>query len=556
MPRFLRSLRIKTDTNPAAPEAGYMTLHYSENAFVPQLRSKFPGGNFKNMPYEFLYNVQDYGLAGFVGVDSSFAIQSCLDLAGANGGTVFLPPGEYEIANELEITGSVHLWLAPGAIVRRDSSAMQYMIKNFDAAYAPTLYGGRGGITIEGGIWDADGATLSTSCTVMVFAHADDINVRNVTIRNVPNWHAIEVNACRKVKIRDCTFEGFRVVTGGREMSEAVQIDLASGSGGLPGIGAGAYDNTPCFDVLVTGCTARGLGALGSYGKLVGSHAAVNTFEHENVRVLGNYAEDLNDFGVSAYNWNNVVVSDNTFVNCNGGVNIEIPAACTTDIERFTVSGNQFIGSGTQNNGTAIVQDCIKTRLTGTGVIRSVTIVGNIIKNFANITAIALSSSSDVVCNMNSIRNGTDATSVAIWADNSALGVYHGNKVDTVLGACMRFRNACTECVISGSVFNTASDGIELDSIRCIVSNNVFRISGAAKDGIQVTANGSDASIIGNFIRMSAGSAMDILIQTNTIKGWGITEGLPGPIRRIGTLDPAMSTTGLNAAAANINSYE
>jgi polygalacturonase len=514
-----------------------------------------------------VYNVRDYGATGNGSTDDAAAIQRALDLASSTnpGSQVFIPTGTYKVSSELEIKGSVHIACSPTARILRGSSSMQYILKNFNSSFAPTLYGGRGDIVLTGGIWDADGANISAACTVLILAHADNILVQGVTVRNVPDWHGLEVNACRKVKVRDCTFEGFRVVTAGRELSEAVQLDLATGSGALPGIGAGAYDNTPCADVLVEGCTVRGLGSLGSYGRLCGSHNAVNGNETENVRVIGNYAESLNDYGVSAWNWNNAVVSGNTFVSCNGGVLIELPASMTTDIERFTIADNQFISAGTQNNGTAVLGSVIATVMAGTGVIRSVNITGNQIKTWANTAAaISIATSSDVICSNNSIRGASAGASVAILADNSSLGVYLGNKIDTVAGGGIVMQNASSECVVSNSVINAAADGITLDASRCVANGNVMRITSASKRAIAVTANGSDAMIAGNFLRLSVATptaagidvaaAMDIMIQANVIKGWGATEGSTGPVNRGGTLDPAMSTS--QVTTTNVNSYE
>jgi hypothetical protein len=565
--RLVSALRFKNQAAPASPASGD-TAVWTTTDTVPRLKAKDSAGVERYLHYEFYYNVKDYGATGNGTTDDAATIQAAIAAAvTAGGGTVYVPYGTYKINSELEITGSnIKILLNPGATIRRGSSGMQYMLKNFNSSYAPTVYGGRMNITIEGGVWDADGATISAACTVIVFAHSAWVTVRDVQIINVPDWHAIEINSTYTARITNCKFFGFRVVTAGREMSEAVQIDLAVNSASLPGIGAGAYDNTPCFNILVEGCSVSsyGVSGLGGFGKLVGSHAAVDTFEHENIRVIGNFLELCNDYGVAAYNWNNAVIANNQFNFCNGGVLIEIPTACTTDLERFVIQGNTFFWGGTINNGTAVKDKLIETRLTGTGVMRSVSICNNQIKNFVNVRAIYLSTTSDVVCQGNSIRNGTDAASVGIQVNNSALGVYQGNKIDTVLGTAMIFENASTECVISGSILNAAANGIKIDAVRCVLQGNIMRISSLSKYGIQLTTTADETVVVGNHLRQTVGSptqagidvdgAMDAIIQNNWIKGWGITEGSTGPINRGGTLNPNITVNTIGTT--NLNAYQ
>lgn len=564
MSAILNALRFKRQPAPASPASGLDSLYVDSSG---RFAVKDSGGVVRYLPYEAVYNVKDYGAKGDGSTNDSAAIQAALDMASLTnpGSTVYFPAGTYINNSELEAKGSCFIEGAPGAVLKR-GAATQYMFKNFNSSYAPTLYGGRGGIWMKGLIFDADGSTISTACSVIAIAHADSVTFEDVTIRNVPDWHAFEISACRKVKITNCTFEGFRVVTAGRQISEAIQIDHPTGSGALPGIGAGAYDSTPCDDVLVQGCTVRKLGALGSFGRLVGSHNAGATAPHTNIRVIGNHAEFCNDYSVSVWNWTKVAVSANTFESCNGGILVSIPAAVTADIEDLVINNNIFKNMGVQNNGAAIMPWIVEHLVSGTGVIRSPTVNGNQVRNWANTTGgIKFHGSSDVVCQGNSIRAATAANVNGIVADDSALGVYHGNKIDTLTGYFMAFQNSSGECAVSGNVFNGAGSGILADSSRLVINGNVMRINAAAKDGIEVTANGLQSVITGNYIRQTVGSptgsgiqvaaAMVIMIQTNVFSGWGTTEGaagVRGPIERDGTLTPAMSTSQVTTANNNV----
>lgn len=563
MPSIRNALKFLTQGSPSNPAAGQIAAWFSTDT-VPRLKTRNSAGVEKYIPYELYFNVRDYGAVGSGAVDDAPAIQAAINAANtAGGGTVVIPAGLYRIDSELEITGNyINIRCDYRATIQRGSNSMQYMIKNFNSSYAPTGYGGRSHLRIEGGVWDANGNTYTSSCTVIVFAHGAYIRVLDVMVLNVPDWHAFEFNACYDVAIENCIAAGLKIVTGGRDMSEAIQLDLATGSGALPGIGAGAYDNTPCLNVFVKGCQAVPFGALGSFGKIVGSHNAVNGVPQQNIRIIGCYGESLNDYAVAAYNWQGVVVSNCQVVNGNGGVLVEIPASMTTDIERFLISNNQFFNMGVINNGAAIEASVLETRISGTGTIRSVSFTNNQVKTFANVNCLSIAGSSDVVVQGNSFRNGTNAASIGVLVDNSGFGLYTANKLDTCI-TFFQFQNASTECAISGNVVNGAGDGFVMDSARNVISGNAARITGAGKNAVRTTANAAGTVITGNMFRMTTTptshginvtSAIAAVIQANYITGWGTNEaGAQAPIKRTGALTPNISTS--TNATTNTNTY-
>lgn len=563
MPSIKSALKFLTQGSPSSPAAGNIAAWFS-NDTVPRLKTRNSAGAEKYIPYELYFNVRDYGAIGSGAVDDAPAIQAAINAANtAGGGTVVIPAGLYKIMSELEITGNyINIRCDYRATIQRGSNSMQYMIKNFNSSYAPTGYGGRSHLRIEGGVWDANGVNFTTSCTAIVFAHAAYVRVFDAMVLNVPDWHAFEFNACYDVAIENCIAAGLNIVTGGRDMSEAIQLDLATGSGALPGIGAGAYDNTPCANVLVKGCQAVGFGSLGSYGKIVGSHNAVNGIPQQNIRIIGCYGESLNDFAFAAYNWQGVIISENQVVNGNGGVLIEIPASLTTDIERFTVTNNQFFNMGTLNNGAAVETSVMETRVSGSGTIRSASFNNNNVKTFANVNGIKIASTSDAVVQGNTLRNGTNASSVGILVDNSAFGAYCSNKLDSMLSYFMIFQNTCTSCTVSGNVLNGNCHGIKIDSAKMAVTGNCIRLSSASKNAIQTTANAQASAIVGNTLYQTAtptaagisiAAAHTAVIQGNFIFGWGTTEGSTGAILRTGAITPNISTS--PNSTTNTNTY-
>lgn len=565
MPSLRNALKFLTQTAPASPASGQVAA-WMTNDTVPRLKTKTSAGTERYVPYELVFNVKDYGAVGDGVADDASAIQAAINAANAaGGGTVSIPAGTYKINSELETTGSyIYIRCDYRATIIRGSSSMQYMLKNFNSSYAPTGYGGRSHLRVDGGVWDVNGTNFTTSCTAIIFAHASFVRVSDVMVINVVDWHGVEVNACFNVIIEDCVFAGLRIVTAGREISEAIQIDLAINSGALPGIGAGALDNTPCYDVLVKGCRAGAWGSFGSFGRLVGTHSATDGFLHQNIRIIGNYAEALNNYGIRAYNWQGAIIEDNQFVNCNGGVLIEIPASMTGQLERFTIANNQFFNSGVQNNGGSVMAAVISlSALTSPSSVplREVTVKGNIIKTFANASGIEATNVGDLVIAENTLKGG--ASGVRVVGCFGA-GV-NSNKIDSCTTAALDVVAGAASTTSHGTVVTAngfvGSGPVNIDQSACVVCGNVFYNPGGSSIALILTGNSDGAAISGNSFRKSSGSSAkgievndaSVLIQGNNFWGWGGAEGSTGVIHRVVALSPNMVTT--TASTTNLNRY-
>lgn len=484
------------------------------------------------------YIVTDYGALGDGANDDSNAIQAVLDLVAstAPGGRVIIPPGTYLINAELEIKSSVWLDLAPGATIKRGSASMQYMLKNFNASYAPTGYLGRGGIRLSGGVWDAAGDVLANPCTAIIFAHSDRVRVENITVRNVQDWHGLEINSSRNVVVTASTFEGFNMVTAGRDISEAVQIDLAKDSGVLPGIGSGAYDNTPCENVTVTGCTTRAYGSLGAFGRLVGSHSFADGVFHKRIRINANSAQALRDYMVNGQNWQDVAITGNTCTSSNGGVRLETPSSATVGAESFDITGNTFRDMGTTNGSASAVSGVISIiGLTSPSSVpaREVVISGNIIKNYANAAAIEVINTADAVTTGNVIKAGTNASAKGIDSVSSANAIVSANKIDTAFtGIHIRDVNSVSGAgteVEGNNLAACSNTAAQIDSSATTFRNNRVRGSGNASKG-SVEVNAGQCMFVGNYVwkngsgtkgLVNTASGAALAVAMNFFRGWG-----------------------------------
>lgn len=487
-------------------------------------------------------NVADYGATGDGVTDDAPAIQAALDAIAVNtpGARLVFPPGTYLVNSELEIKSSIHLDLSQGATIKRGSSSMQYVLKNFNSSYSPTLYAGRGRIRITGGVIDAAGDVLTGSVTALIFAHADNVRVESVTFRNVRDWHAIEFNSTQNGIARDCVFEGFNPVAAGRTISESVQLDLAKDSSVLPGIGAGAYDNTPCNNIIVTGCTTRPYGSLGAFGRLVGSHSFTDNVFHTRVRVIGNYATGCADYAVRAYNWVDVVVAENEIVSCNGAFMADVPVGATVGHEGFVFADNICRNLGVQNGGAAVLDYAVRFEGTDTASpvpVREVTVKGNVFKTLASPQgAVRFTNVADVICSDNTVKDGTGVSTRGFHAVGSSQGTYTGNKVSNVTGMGIQVYDGANTnsgfCTFTGNTLAFTGDaGLHINSTApTVTGNNINGVTGGAC-GMGIWNNASNASVIGNKVVKGTGtttSGIEIrnsttLMANTVLGGWTAT---------------------------------
>lgn len=281
-------------------------------------------------------DVTALGAAGDGAADDAPAIQSALDA----GGWVYVPPGTYRLASILRgpAAGRLRLTLAPGATLLRDHDE-GIIFTSTPAGGSAGGYGGPGDILIEGGTWDVAGVAHPAYAGAIAVAHGAGITIRDAAFLDVPGWHAIEINGCRTVRVRDCRFAGF-AHTGDRGYSEAIQVDAMTSTGVYPW--GGPYDGTPCDDVEISGCWVGASGTPGTqaWPRGVGSHN-VNADHHTRIRVVGNAMDGVTDCGIQAVRWAQSRISGNQVAG-SGGEGI----AVRTGSLHVDVDGNQVADSG------------------------------------------------------------------------------------------------------------------------------------------------------------------------------------------------------------------
>jgi hypothetical protein len=237
------------------------------------------------------------------------SVRDALAKANSEEGTVFVPPGTYDIQdNWLVIREGVDLKASNSARFVRADSDLDAMLVNGDGETVST-YNGEGDTTIEGGVWDGAGDTHSTSVTPIAIGAASDVTVRDVTITDVYDWHGIEFNSVQNGRILDCDFFDNHSVSGTRGM-----IQLDPGSGGF--FWLDISDDSGCQDIEIRGCR----------------------FENRNVSRNGAGIDSKGS--ASDEPSRNFKITDCTFVNLERGLNIG-------SVDDLTIRGCHFVDSAT-----------------------------------------------------------------------------------------------------------------------------------------------------------------------------------------------------------------
>lgn len=264
-----------------------------------------------------IVNVNRYGAKGDCGLTDTMGIQLALLQAKKGPVTVYIPKGVYHIIYELVIYEHTTLILHDETVLIRKSPTA--MLKNGHRLKKYYGYDGHGNINIIGGTFDAYGHTNNTNNTIMSIGHARNIQIHNVTFKNVVGGHAIDACGLDGFYVNECKFLGFRDDSGTRLFSEAVQIDIQT-EGAFPKFGA--TDGTITKNALIENCYFGNSGDpnMLPWNRAVGSHASMYDVFYENINIQHNTFEGLGDFAVTLLKAKDSSVTHNQFINCEGGI--------------------------------------------------------------------------------------------------------------------------------------------------------------------------------------------------------------------------------------------
>lgn len=366
-------------------------------------------------------NVRAFGAKGDGVTDDAPAFQAAINSTPL-GAHVIIPEGTYRIGSQLVLEEGTWLDADPHARIVRAHSG--YIACN--GIVGESTWGGHSGpgnIRISGGIWDGNGVAYPSKSAIIHVAHSRNLTVERATFKDAAASHHIEINSTDHATVRDCHFLGY-VGPADDPINEAVQIDVAQ-EGALF---VGAYDSTPCNDILIDHCYFGVSGTPGSTTLMrgVGSHGSVPESWHERVTVSNCTFSQCESYAIRFLNYRDSRIVSNTIINCKQGIDwraaFEAPGSSISD--GGVISGNQLRGGMTAAEGIHL------EGRTGWPV-RGVQIIGNYIAvnpdsgagiSMSNAEGIAVVANTIVAGGGNGIGVYTSSTSVAV-SQNSLLGI-------------------------------------------------------------------------------------------------------------------------------------
>ena len=245
------------------------------------------------------------------GKSSSNAIQKCLDkakgmTAPAECLEVIIPAGVYRITKGLKVYSNTRIICEEGAELRRCYDGGSIMSVEIMGGG----YDGAENIFIQGGTWNGNVEEYGNINTVsnIRIGHANNIVMRGMNIISNKNGHHIEIGGARGITIDGCSFSGYY----GNIMKEAIQLDVMNCEELFAGYAP--FDDTPCDNILIRGCT------FSDIPRAIGSHSAVAGVYYTNVTMTDNTFNNISNYALFLYNYKHCTIRNNHFYNCGAGI--------------------------------------------------------------------------------------------------------------------------------------------------------------------------------------------------------------------------------------------
>lgn len=487
--------------------------------------------------FKVTYNVKKKPFGARSGKDATAAIQKALDKAGKKGtakrrAKVYIPAGTYYISNTLTVYSNTYLQCDKNTkIIKKvkKGKRMLYMLSSTKyKVKAKKGYNNLKNVTVDGGIWDARFIKFNkvSGGSVFFFAHADNINVTNLTLRNNYGTHLLEIGGVSNMTVSNSKFYGFKRSSDGDD-KEAIQIDVCHNYEILPM--GGPYDDTPCKNITIEN------NEVYNYPRAVGSHTYIKGIYPDNIVIRNNNFHDLSNNAVYAYNYKNLIVTGNTFTNVEAAVVFKTLAVEAKQTARNRNKGVKAMPLPGRNFNLNITDNVIKTTnkpvasdTTQFGIfvfgtpelpISGCTVSGNTINSASSGMYFRYVNDSTVSNNKTYRLNNTkygkfvvDAYKFLTCSNCTISGNIADNSSGNMYENGLAFREKCKDIVVdSNCIIRAEKHGVGVYGSTAVIKGN--DISGAGQHGIAIV-DGSGASISGNTI--SGGSFNGITVTDSS----------------------------------------
>ncbi len=230
--------------------------------------------------------------------------------------TVTIEPGTYYLYASLCVYSNTTI-VATGATiyyVRRSGDGAAPAI--FNDAAGVYKYNGASNITVDGGIWDLQGAKgqemYGKRLEGFRFMHCKNITVKNLTMRNMYTTHMLTIEGVDTATVTNCTFKDQVAI---KQKKEAIHIDCMHNDAIAPSSqGNVKYDETFTNNLTVDSCTFINV------PRGVGTHIAIEGSYPDNMVITNNTFKNITYEAIKAFCYKNYVIKGNTIDKCGLGI--------------------------------------------------------------------------------------------------------------------------------------------------------------------------------------------------------------------------------------------
>lgn len=441
------------------------------------------------------------------GTPDQTAIQTALDNAdSAGGGIVALSEGTWQIEEMLRIYAGTRFVLTPATVLVR-SAAIAAILSNGPASAGTdtttTAFNAPGNIHLEGGIYDVNCDNQTQPSWGIVFAHAKNITVRDVTILNVAEWHAVEFSACYNVAVENSTFIRGLPRTSGPWNTGAVSFDVALAGSTIVPFGAADGTHTQVVRVIGNYCE--------DWPTFVECHTAQeSTPGYSQFVVANNTMKDLSYWGVSLRNVSRAVVIGNTMNEVGGGIWIRPHNGVAVPTEKkvaFAISiANNVIETTRRDEGIYVAGEVDGSN---NGKIHNCNISGNMIR-YAETDGIRLTYSPWSTVSDNSV----------FMAKGRALSISNS---DFVVASSNNLTGADLEGIyVSGASNHNIASNTVIDSCKSGGGTaSAIRLEGVSRPAVLGNKITSNSYVTRTTNAISSDSGCAGVFYTNNDVRWG-----------------------------------
>lgn len=245
---------------------------------------------------------------------SYYTIRSYMELfEKRGGGTLRLTKGVYSVTNTIFVPSNVTIILDDGAKIVKSkktgsslspSNSIFHFIRPSKGKKSGVVggYDGERNITLKG----SGNATIDMKSedksNCIETGHNTDITITGITFKNAKHGHFVELDACKSVKITNCSFKGIV----GDDTREAVNMDTPDKATGGYTATWSKFDKTANINVIIKDCK------FSDMGRSVGTHNYSYGHPHRHITITNCTMTGMRSYGIGMMYWENSNITGNS----------------------------------------------------------------------------------------------------------------------------------------------------------------------------------------------------------------------------------------------------